>query len=228
MSIDYTNDYHNKEVAQEKIILLFKQTCNYVVSELGFKLTRVGHDWQQFKARRANSISFRLIQNQQLSKKDDEYIRAFNYEKSLLIEKLQEFAIYLHLNSDNVSKAFLGWLKLHDTYVDEPISNWNNNITSTVIFNNEQIHMKDLCSIALRILILPATEAICERCFSQLKVIHNHLRNSLKNDILDCLLRNKLNLLWSNNIDEIVSRIDDNGENSEEEDEDEENEERIL
>lgn len=45
MSIDYTNDYHNKEVAQEKIILLFKQTCNYVVSELGFKLTRVGHDW---------------------------------------------------------------------------------------------------------------------------------------------------------------------------------------
>lgn len=88
--------------------------------------------------------------------------------------------------------------------------------------------MKDLCSIALRILILPATEAICERCFSQLKVIHNHLRNSLKNDILDCLLRNKLNLLWSNNIDEIVSRIDDNGENSEEEDEDEENEERIL
>lgn len=88
--------------------------------------------------------------------------------------------------------------------------------------------MKDLCSIALRILILPATEAICERCFSQLKVIHNHLRNSLKKDILDCLLRIKLNLLWSNNIDEIVSRIDDNGENSEEEDEDEENEERIL
>lgn len=90
--------------------------------------------------------------------------------------------------------------------------------------------MKDLCSIALRILILPATEAICERGFSQLKVIHNHLRNSLKNDILDCLLRIKLNLLWSNNIDEIVSRIDDNDENSgeEDEDEDEENEERIL
>ena len=68
--------------------------------------------------------------------------------------------------------------------------------------------MKDLCSIALRILILPATEAIGERCFSQLKVIHNHLRNSLKNDILDCLLRIKLNLLWSNNIDEMGSKID--------------------
>ena len=45
MSIDYTNDFHFKEVAQEIIILLFNQTCNYVVSELGFNLTRVGHDW---------------------------------------------------------------------------------------------------------------------------------------------------------------------------------------
>lgn len=88
--------------------------------------------------------------------------------------------------------------------------------------------MKDLCSIALRMLILPATKAICERCFSQLKLINNHLRNSLKKDILDSLLRIKLNLLRSNNIDEMVSRIDDNGENSEEEDEEEENEERIL
>lgn len=110
-------------------------------------------------------------------------------------------------------------------YVDEPISYWNGNYTTTILFNNEQIQMKELCSIALRILILPTTEAICERCFSQLKLIHNHLRNSLKNDILDCLLRIKLNLLWSNNIDEMGSRIDDIGENSEEEEEEESNEE---
>lgn len=139
MSIDYTNDYHFKEVAQEKIILCFNQTCDYVVSELGFILTRAGHDWWQFKARHADSISFRLIQNQQLSKEDDEYIQAFNYEKSLLKEKLQESAIYLHLNSDNVSKSFLGWLKLYDAYVDEPISYWNSSIISTILFNNEQI-----------------------------------------------------------------------------------------
>lgn len=139
MSIDYTNDYHFKEVSQEKIILCFNQTCDYIVSELGFILTRAGHDWWQFKARSADSISFRLIQNQQLSKEDDEYIQAFNYEKSLLKEKLQEFAIHLHLNSDNVSKTFLGWLKLHDAYVDEPISYWNSNIISTILFNNEQI-----------------------------------------------------------------------------------------
>ena len=49
---------------------------------------------------------------------------------------------------------------MHDAYMDEPISYWKSNITSTILFNDEQIQMKELCSIALRILILPATEAI--------------------------------------------------------------------
>ena len=64
---------------------------------------------------------------------------------------------------------------MHDAYVDEPYSYWKSNIKSTILFDNEQIQMKELCSIALRILILPATEAIWQRCFSQLKLIHNTL-----------------------------------------------------
>lgn len=57
--------------------------------------------------------------------------------------------------------------------------------------------------IALRLLVLPGTEAICERCFSQLKLIHSHLRTKLKSDILDSILRIKTNLIWSKEIEDI-------------------------
>ena len=46
----------------------------------------------------------------------------------------------------NGSKAFLEWLKRHDAYIDEPISYWNSNVTSTILFNYEKIQMKELCS----------------------------------------------------------------------------------
>lgn len=92
-------------------------------------------------------------------------------------------------------------------------------MTTTITFNNEAIKMKELCSIAIRILVLPGSEAICERCFSQLKLIHNHLRSSLKSDILDCYLRIKLNFLWENEMTEMDSIGYDYEEEEDQEDE---------
>lgn len=72
-----------------------------------------------------------------------------------------------------------------------------------VIQNNEELLLRDLAIITLRLLALLGTEAICERCFSQLKLIHSHLRTKLKTDILDSILRIKTNLIGSKEIEDI-------------------------
>mgnify|MGYP001097587115 CR=1 FL=1 len=45
-----------------------------------------------------------------------------------------------------------------------------------------------MSQIAIRLLVIPSSEALCERVFSQLKYIHNTRRNSLYEDILDSLM----------------------------------------
>lgn len=130
----------------------------------------------------------------------------------------------MQFDSENVKKAFPSWLNVHDSFIDDPLNYWKTNMTATITFNNEAIKMKELCSIAIRILVLPSSEAICERCFSQFKHIHNHLRISLKSDILDCYLRIKLNLLWKNEMTEMDSiGYDYEGEEDQEDEKDEEN-----
>lgn len=54
----------------------------------------------------------------------------------------------------------------------------------------------ELASLAIRILVIPFSEAIAERCFLQLKLIHSHLRSQLGSELLDAILRIKLNLIW--------------------------------
>lgn len=206
------------KIITDRISIRFSQNCDYIIAELGFLFTRSGREWWQMKTIRADAISFKIVQNEEISNEDLNFIQCYNFEKQLLINKIEEMAAYLHINSQNAVKAFLSWLKLKDAFLEEPISYWKTNITAFISFNNEQIKLQDLCTIAVRVLVLPGSEAICERCFSQLKLIHNHLRTTLKSDILDCLLRIKLNLIWEHELTEIDSII---GELSEEEEEEE-------
>lgn len=82
------------------------------------------------------------------------------------------------------------------------------------------VFFENLSKIALRILTLPSTEAICERVFSQLKLIHNHLRIVLKSEVLDALLNIKLKLPCEKEYEITYSEIEeDENEDSEEEDE---------
>lgn len=80
--------------------------------------------------------------------------------------------------------SFLGWIELNDNYIEDPFSYWQTNFTKKVSYNDKIFSLKYFASIAIRILVLPASEAICERCFSQMKMIHSHLRSKLKTDIL--------------------------------------------
>ena len=77
-------------------------------------------------------------------------------------------------------------------------------MTSQFEVNNSIISL-----IAIHILVIPGTEAICERCFSQLKLIHSHFRSTLKSDILDSLLQIKLTLLWSKETNPLDLLIED-------------------
>lgn len=219
MTDPYEYDFH--KILIDRISIRFTQNCDYLIAELGFILTRSGREWWQMKARSADSISFKVLQKKEISKEDSDFIERFNLEKELLIMKIKELATYLHVDNEKAVKAFLSWLKLNDSYIEEPISYWKTNLTASITYNEELISLLDLCNIAIRVLVIPGSEAICERCFSQLKLIHNHLRSSLKSDILDCILRIKLNLIWEHDLTEIDSIIEDNSEyDNEEEEED--------
>ena len=52
----------------------------------------------------------------------------------------------------------------------------------------EIILMYDFCQIAIRVLTLPSSAALCERVFYQLKFIHIARRSCLKPDIMDSMM----------------------------------------
>ena len=177
------------------------------------------------KERIADSISFKVIQRNNISKEESDFIEQFNLEQQLLLTKIEEISVYLHVDTENVIKSFIAWLRSNDSFINDPISYWKTNLTAAITFNNESIKLEESCSIELHILVLPGSEAICERCFSQLTLIHNHLRNSLKSDLLDCMLQIMLNLIWAQNmteIDSIIKELNENDDKEEEEDIDEE------
>ena len=71
-------------------------------------------------------------------------------------------------------------------------------VTSHIRFVDEVISIQELVSFTISLLVIPGSEAICMRCFSQLKLIQNQSR--LKDDILDSMLRLKLNHMRSKEI----------------------------
>lgn len=112
----------------------------------------------------------------------------------------------MNFNDDQISiilKTFTIWLSMNDEIIEELIIYWKSIMPQKVIQNNEELLLRDLAIITLRLLALLGTEAICERCFSQLKLIHSHLRTKLKTDILDSILRIKTNLIGSKEIEDI-------------------------
>lgn len=69
----------------------------------------------------------------------------------------------------------------------------------------------DLSQIAIRVLVLPSSEALCERVFSQLKYVHNPQRSCLKPDILNSIMNIRFGMKFNNEYfdDESDDRLDD-------------------
>lgn len=220
-NIDDENNYGFKQIAYNSILIRFSQTCDSVLAELGYIFTSKGRQWLSSRNKLADQISFKLVKKQQITNDEFIYLQNFNDEINSLLSKIEEISNYIHVDSECTKKSFLAWIKMIDTYVIDPIDYWKNNITSFVTYDGTRIKLQDLCSIALRILVLPGSEAICERCFSQLKLIHNYLRNTMRLDILDSLLRIKLNQIWSQDLyeDEITEEEEECEEEEEEHEE---------
>lgn len=116
-----------------------------MIAELGFLFTRNGRDWWQMRIKQDDSITFKLIQHAQITDAEDKFIQMWNLEKSLLLLKLDEVSAYLQFDSENVKKAILSWLSIHDSFIDDLMNYWKTNMTATITFNNEAIKMNELC-----------------------------------------------------------------------------------
>ncbi|KAK8871115.1 hypothetical protein M9Y10_009028 [Tritrichomonas musculus] len=205
-------------IVKENFIIRFNEAGDSTLAEISFLLTSKGREWYQSKCNIANNIFFKISRKKNILNEEQIFLNEFNVEKRLLIEKLNELSIYLRLDSQTVVQSFFIWLSSNDLYYQEPIDYWKTNLTSQFEVNNSIISYKDLSLIAIHILVIPGTEAICERCFSQLKLIHSHFRSTLKSDILDSLLQIKLTLLWSNETNPLDLLIEDDEYNEEQSD----------
>lgn len=128
----------------------------------------------------ADFISFKLVRLVPITPGESNYIVNYNIIRNNILQKIEELNNYLKINGENAKKSFCSWIKLSDS------------LTCTITNDNVAISLFEISSIALRVLVLPGSEGIYERAFSQLKIIHSYLRNSFKKDILDSILRIKL------------------------------------
>lgn len=200
------------------IFTRFSETCDSTIALLSFILTKEGRNWWRMQ-KESTDEEIRNLMNSRGTQPSNLLIW-FNTQKKNISKKLDELSSYLNLNSDMVESSFNLWVTFTDRYNENPIDYWKSNIITVARDDDgKMIIFQDLANIAIRILTLPGTEAICERIFSQLKLIHNHLRNSLKNDILDSILTIKLKLIWEKNMKLIYDK------DEEEEEEEDINEE---
>ena len=58
------------KIITDRISIRFSQNCDYIIAELGFLFTRSGHEWWQMKTIRADAISFKIVQNEEILKED--------------------------------------------------------------------------------------------------------------------------------------------------------------
>ena len=196
-SIEIPDSFGFHDIIRRKMAERFTNTCDSTLAELCFLLTPRGRDWFIKKNEIANQTIGKIERNENVSDVENNNLEMFNIEKSLITDKIIEISNYFHMNGEDNVNVFFNWVFANDRYLVDPISYWKTKITDKIFTSTGTLAMKELSQIALRILSLPASEAICERCFSQLKLTHSHLRTNLKTDLLDALLRIKLNLIWS-------------------------------
>ena len=164
---------------------------------LCFVLTNNGRIWwRNHYANRANEIQ-ELLHDEQ--RRPSQFMSWFNNCETLLIEKITNLAKYLKLNSKMAVTAFTNWVTYTDNFYQDPIQYWTTMMTCCGKEGRITFFFEDLSKIAIHIMPIPGIEAICERVFSQLKLIHNSLSSKLKNDILDALLTIKIKLIWEKN-----------------------------
>lgn len=81
---------------------------------------------------------------------------------------------------------------------ESPLEYWKSKVALKIPREHgDPIPLADLCEIAIRVLTIPSSEALCERVFSQLKYVHNSRRNKLKEDILDPIINIRFKMKMS-------------------------------
>lgn len=170
-----------------KIDQRFSDTCDSKMAMLCYILTNNGKKWWLSQIYRKKEIITKLTYCK-LNQEEIEFIDNFDNDKKDLHKKIKDLAAYLALNPENALRVFIHYIDDPEYYYDEPTKHWGECMKLVYQEGEEKIPMYDLAQIAIRILILPSSEALWERVFSQLKYMHNARRNALKPDILDAIM----------------------------------------
>ncbi len=171
----------------------FMVTCDGKMAELAFLLTEEGMIW--WKEGHAHLPPGNKIY---LTAEDELNIASYAIEKNIVAEKLKSFAQTMQLDGLAAENVFRHYLEMDPQIMHgDPLGFWTDSLGQYITCNGVEIKMQPLAQCALILLVLPASEAVVERVFSVLKGIHTDQRASLKPDILDALLRIKLELIWS-------------------------------
>ncbi|KAK8836057.1 hypothetical protein M9Y10_040117 [Tritrichomonas musculus] len=176
------------KIVLKKISDRFEDTCDSDVAELAYILTDEGRQWWNQKAKKSNLIIRKLTDLQNIDEHEQKYLTDFLDEKERIKKKIENLSDSLKLNRYNAVCAFYAFLNIDSSMYENPIQYWKDQTGSVWIYDKKPIAVLDSSRIAIRILTLPCSEALCERMFSQLKYVHNARRNCLKEDILDSII----------------------------------------
>ena len=185
------------QILFNKIDHRFSDTCDSKMAMLCYILTNRGKKWCLGQIDRNKEIITKLTYFK-LNNEEIEFIEKFDIDKKDLHKKIKELAIYLGLNPENAVRAFIHYLNDLEYYYDTPTKHWGESMKLKYLDGDEIIPLYDLAQIAIRILILQSSEALCERVFSQLKYVHNARRNELKPDILDAIMNIRFEMRFNN------------------------------
>lgn len=176
------------EILNTQIDYRFSNTYDIKLAELAYILTDDGKKWLNKKKAKNDEIITKISKFSDITEEESKFIQDFDDDIKSIYGKLSQLCIFMKLDEYNAVEAFKKYLLDEEPMYDDPLDYWKNHMGANYIKNTAVIPCKDICQIAIRLLVLPSSEALCERVFSQLKYIHNSRRNSLKPDIIDSIM----------------------------------------
>lgn len=193
----------------------FSNTCDSLVAQLSYILTNEGRSWWKAQKSKNEEILRKITAMMEISEEEHQFIQEYHENKEDLHKKIENLSTYLNLNSKHAMIAFFDYLKNGSEFYEPAYDYWETQAGLEFTHEEETIRRFDIAQIALRVLVLPSSEALCERVFSQLKYFHNARRSMLKPDIIDSITNIRFEMKMNNQLvkdsDEIEEYdIDDN------------------
>ena len=122
-----TDPYNFASILQKNILIRFKETCDSTIALLCFILTKESRKWWKEKLDMKNAELSFLISNSYCA--PSLFIRWFNNNETLIINKIGELANNYHINNQMATDTFSSWVNYSDNNSQSPIDYWATSMT---------------------------------------------------------------------------------------------------